>query len=124
MLNYDAHAEAQARFTQDTQAIVSQQTINNRRLNLLTNVEKGILIGEIGIDGVQTHDFLRKGICHESDIFAKPFVHSVPIAVASTAALSYLVTSVKPGWFRNALLGVAIVGEGLNIAHNHSEGCE
>jgi hypothetical protein len=119
----DFHAEAQQRFFQDTQ-VTSKQTIVNRQLNLLTNVEKGLLISEIAIDGVQTHDFLRKGICREVDPLAKPFVHYTPLAVVSAGALAYAVVSVKPGWFRTTVLGLAAIAEGANVLHNHREGCE
>lgn len=123
----DFHSEAQARFFEDTQpAIVerSKQTVENNSLGLLTNVEKGLLIGELAVDGVQTHNFLQSGRCHEVDPLAKPFVHSLPVSVVATSALAYAITRVHSGWFRSTIMGLVVVGEGLNILHNHQEGCE
>jgi hypothetical protein len=111
---YDFHAEAQARFANDTQpAAVSHET----------NRLKGAALGELLVDGIQTHDFLRKGICHEVDPLARPFVHSLPGAILGTAALSYFIVRLPASKLTNTLLKVFISGEGLNIIHNTQGGC-
>jgi hypothetical protein len=117
MLNYDVHAEAQARFTAATSGVSSRQTTVN-------NVLKGVDIGEILVDGIQTRDFLRKGSCRELDPIAKPFVHYTPLAVVATAAVSYGIVHIRPSRLGNIALAVLGLGEGLNVWHNHTEGCE
>lgn len=118
----DFHAEAQRRFTEDTRPISvrSKQTMINK-MNL---VLKGIDISLLAIDGVQTHDFLRKGTCHEVDPIAKPFVHYTPFAVAASAGLAWSLVRIAPNRLANTLLGVFAVGEGLNVLRNHAIGCE
>ncbi len=115
----DFHAEAQHRFTEDTTPVVahSNQTVTDNWL-------KGIDIVEILIDGVQTHDFLRKGTCHEIDPIAKPFVHSLPIQVVTSAALAYGIVHIRPGKLATVVLGVLGIGEAMNVARNHMIGCE
>jgi hypothetical protein len=111
MIHFNAHAEAAVRFAQDTHSLIV-----GRRL-------KAAAIGELLIDGLQTQSFLARGNCHEIDPVAKPFVHSLPVAVVASAGLSYAITRLPDNKFTHALLSVFIVGEGLNVVHNHTNGC-
>jgi hypothetical protein len=113
----DYHAEAQARFTAATSGVSSRQTTVN-------NVLKGIDISELVIDGIQTHDFIRKGTCREVDPLAKPFVHYTPFTVAASGLVAYGITRLYHSTLGTVLLGALGVGEGLNVLHNHLEGCE
>jgi hypothetical protein len=113
-MQIDTHAEATQRFREDTRpAIVSHET---DRL-------KGLAVSELLVDGIQTHRFLAKGICHEVDPLARPFVHSLPGTVLGTAALSYLIVHLPSTRTTNTLLRVFVAGEGLNITRNSREGC-
>jgi|ERR1035438_2058289 hypothetical protein len=113
----DIHAEAQARFTEATTPVRSNQTMTD-------NVLKGIDIGVYLVDQIQTHDFERKGTCHEVDPIARPFVHYVPFQVVGSAAMAYVIERLHPGPLATIALGVFGVGESLNVYHNHRIGCE
>jgi len=111
---YDFHAEAQARFAADTTTLVAVQT---------PDTLKAEAIGELLIDGQQTHQFLRRGVCHELDPIARPFVHSLQGAVLGTAALSYLIVRLPATGVSRTLLQAFVVGETNNLIHNTQGGC-
>jgi len=110
----DFHAEAQQRFFEDTHSAVVARN---------TDIEKGIVVGEFALDGIQTHDFIRKGTCRELDPIAKPFVHYTPESVVATAGVGWLVVHIPSSPFGRILLGVLAVGEGANVTRNYRVGC-
>ena len=116
----DVHAEAQQRFTEDTRpAIVSRGEMTT------ADVLKGVIVGEMAIDLVQTHDFIRKGTCRELDPWMRPVVHYTPFDVLTKAAMAYGVVSVRPHTFASrVLLPVFAALEGANVERNHAVGCE
>jgi hypothetical protein len=111
MIHYDFHAEATARFAQDTRPAV------------VGKVLKAAAVTELVIDGLQTQSFLHRGICKEIDPIAKPFVHYLPLAVVASAGVSYLIVHLPDSKLSHVLLGVFVAGEAANITHNHTNGC-
>ena len=111
---YDFHAEAAARFAADTTTLVAVQT---------PDTLKAEAIGELLIDGQQTHQFLRRGVCHEIDPQVRLYAHSLQGQILATAALSYLIVKLPATGVSRTLLQAFVVGETNNLIHNTQVGC-
>lgn len=79
---------------------------------------QGAAIAELWIDSGQTRAFLQSGRCHEIDPLTSSLVRSLPIMVITTSVASYEITRAPNKSFWNALLGLFVASEALNIYRN------
>lgn len=85
-----------------------------------TRLENALLV-EMVVDDVWTNAWIHStgGTTHiENDPLARPTARSLALMLAETGALQFGLRLIPASRVKNLVLGIAVAGEGANIARN------